>query len=71
LPSSERITIADTRELQQRGERVVLVDSRAATSYMADERQAVGAVRVPPEDPVRTASALRLDQHATLVIYCA
>jgi hypothetical protein len=47
------------------------VDARADRSYQADPRQAAGAVRVQPEDPVRSAEMLRLSQHATLVVYCA
>lgn len=68
---AEKITIQEVRELQQRGEPGILVDARAERSYMDDDRQAVDAVRIPPEDPVRAATALRLSQHATLVVYCA
>jgi hypothetical protein len=66
-----RVTIDELRELWARGEPVVVVDVRADRSYHADDLQAAGAVRLPPEDPVRAASELRLSQHATLVLYCA
>ena len=67
----ERITLGEVRELQQRGEPIVFVDARAAKSFDADPRQIAGAVRVSPDDPVRSASDRRLSQHATLVVYCA
>jgi hypothetical protein len=54
-----------------RGEDVLPVDSRADRSYRASELQARGAVRLPPEDPVRDATEMRLSRHATLVVYCA
>jgi NhaP-type Na+/H+ or K+/H+ antiporter len=68
---TERITIDELRDLQQRGEPIVFVDARAARSYLADDRQITGAVRIPPDDPVRAATEQRLSQHATLVVYCA
>lgn len=67
----ERITIAQVDALRDAGDEVVLLDSRATKSYGADERQAAGAVRVPPDDPVRAAREARLSQRATLVVYCA
>ena len=68
---TEKITIDAVKELQARGESLVFVDARASKSYNADDRQIVGSVRVAPEDPVREATAQRLAQHATLVVYCA
>jgi hypothetical protein len=67
----ERITLQEVRTLSERGESVVIVDSRADRSYRADGLIAKGAVRLPPDDPVRDAERLRLSQHATLVVYCA
>ena len=67
----ERISIDELRTLQSLGEAVVLVDARSERNYRADPTQAVGAVRMNPEDPVRDATALRLSQRATLVVYCA
>jgi sodium/hydrogen antiporter len=67
----ERITIDEVRDLWAHGEPVVLVDVRTDRTYRADELRARGAVRVPPEDPVRSARQLGLDHHGTLVIYCA
>ena len=67
----ERITIGELRELQAHEAPVVLVDARSDRTYRGDGLRAAGAVRVPPEDAVRTARQLGLEQHATLVVYCA
>jgi NhaP-type Na+/H+ or K+/H+ antiporter len=66
-----RITVAEMKAMRDRGENVVIVDARAPRSYQHDPRQAVGAVRLNPDDPVRDATAQRLSQRATLVVYCA
>ena len=68
---AERITVAEMRELRAAGENVIIVDARAPRSFEEDPRRAVGSVRIPGDDPVRAARDLRLDQHATLVVYCA
>jgi NhaP-type Na+/H+ or K+/H+ antiporter len=70
-PVDERITIAEVEAMRARGDEVVLVDARAAKSFNADPRQAAGAVRLPPDDPVRAAQEVRLSQRGTVVVYCA
>ena len=67
----ERITVDELRDLQRRGARVTVVDARAERSYVADDLQAVGAVRIEPDDAARSATAIGLTHHGTLVIYCA
>ena len=67
----ERITIGELRELRAHDEPVILVDGRSDRTYRGDGLRAAGAVRLPPEDAVRTARQLGLEQHATLVVYCA
>ena len=67
----ERITIDELRDLWSRGEPLTIVDARAERSYRADELQASGAVRLPPDEAVRTATDIGLSHHGTLVIYCA
>ena len=69
--SAEKISIGEVRRLWANGEPVILLDARADRSYQVDQIQATGAIRVQPEDPVRSIDALRLSQHATLVVYCA
>jgi NhaP-type Na+/H+ or K+/H+ antiporter len=67
----ERITLGELRELWAHRAPVVLVDVRTDRTYRGDGLRAAGAVRLPPEDAVRTARQLGLEQHATLVLYCA
>ena len=67
----DRITIDELRALQRDGEPYVLADARAERNYLNDDVQAAAAVRLDPEDPVRDATAQRLSQRATLVVYCA
>lgn len=67
----DRITIGEVLDLRERGEEVVLVDARADRNYRTSDIEAAGAIRIDPERPVRDATALRLSQRATLVVYCA
>jgi NhaP-type Na+/H+ or K+/H+ antiporter len=70
-PAPLRITIDEMRALQLKGEPVIIVDARSNRTYDSDPLEAVGAVRINPEDPVRDATEKRLSQRATLVVYCA
>jgi NhaP-type Na+/H+ or K+/H+ antiporter len=70
-PVPERITIAEFRRMQEAGEPVIVADVRTERSYRDDPGIATGAIRLPPDDAVRLAREKRLDQHATLVLYCA
>jgi NhaP-type Na+/H+ or K+/H+ antiporter len=67
----ERITIQEFRDLHRSGEPVIAIDVRTERSYRDDPNIGVGAIRLPPDDAVRLARERRLDQHATLVLYCA
>ena len=67
----ERITLDELAVLRSRDEEIVVVDSRADRNRAAESRDASGSVRIHPDDPVRDATALRLSQRATLVVYCA
>jgi NhaP-type Na+/H+ or K+/H+ antiporter len=68
---ADRIELHELRELLARSEPVVILDARTERSYRADQLQARGAVRLPPDDAVRAATELRLSHHGTLVVYCA
>jgi NhaP-type Na+/H+ or K+/H+ antiporter len=70
-PAAGPITIDEMRALQAKGESIVIVDARSIASYDSDPLEAVGAVRLSPDDPVRDATEQRLSQRATLVVYCA
>jgi NhaP-type Na+/H+ or K+/H+ antiporter len=69
--SPDRITIDELRDLWAGHAPVVLIDVRTDRTYRNDPLKARGAVRIPPDDVVRAARAIRLDHHATLVVYCA
>ena len=69
--SPDRIALAEVRQLMERGEAPIVVDARADRGYRASDLQARGAIRLPPDDPVRAARAQRLAKHGTLVVYCA
>jgi sodium/hydrogen antiporter len=70
-PVPLRITIDEMLALQAKGEPVVIVDARSMRTYDSDPLEAVDAVRLNPDDPVRDATEKRLSQRATLVVYCA
>lgn len=67
----ERITIGELRELWARDEPVQILDVRTDRTFRNDAMRARGGVRLPPDDAVRTARQLGLEQHGTLVVYCA
>jgi sodium/hydrogen antiporter len=66
----ERITLDELRQLEARGEPVVLLDVRTERSYEPSEARARGAVRMPPEQVVAQARELKLSQEAWLAAYC-
>ncbi|MDB4877042.1 MAG: hypothetical protein JWM41_3488 [Gemmatimonadetes bacterium] len=67
----DTITVAEYQARVERGEPLIVVDSRAGRNYYADRGQPRGAIRIPPEDPVRSATEQRLSKRAMLVVYCA
>jgi NhaP-type Na+/H+ or K+/H+ antiporter len=71
VPVPDRITIEEVKELQKRGEEVIILDARADRNRRNSEMQAAGSIRVHPHEPVPDAKALKLSQRATLVVYCA
>jgi hypothetical protein len=70
-PDATPITIDELRARLDRGERVTIVDARSERTWEQDDRMARGAIRLPPNDAVRAAKELGLDQHGSLVVYCA
>ena len=63
-------TIQEFRDLHRSGEPIIVLDVRTERSYRDDPEIGVGAIRFPPDDAVRLARERRLDQQATLVLYC-
>jgi len=69
--ATERITLEELKALQQRGERVVLLDVRKDGAWNESDRKARGAIRLPPDDATQRAAELALPRHDWLVAYCA
>jgi hypothetical protein len=71
--TAERITIAEMRMLQERGERVVLVDARTERTHGNSDRAAVGAVRIDPNAGMVAEQAAEqgIPKDAWLAIFCA
>ncbi|HYO48265.1 MAG TPA: cation:proton antiporter [Chloroflexia bacterium] len=68
---SERITIEELRRLQERGERVLVLDVRTDRTYDEDNLNATGAIRLHPDDAVREAERLRLPRNVLMAAFCA
>jgi hypothetical protein len=67
----ERVTLEEMQELERSGEPIVLLDVRTQRTFESDTLIARGAIRVPPDDAVRLATAHRIPWKASLVAYCA
>ncbi len=65
------ITIDELRRRLEHGDTVHIIDARADRNWEQDDRVARGAIRLSPNDAVRTARELGLDRHGSLVVYCA
>ena len=58
----------EVRDLMASGAPLVLGDVRTERSWLDDDLLAMGAIRLPPEDAVRTAREMGLGHHATVVL---
>jgi len=67
----EKISLDEVRQLLRTGEPIVLLDVRTNRTYESDPFIARGALRMAPDDAVRTATARGIAWKATLVAYCA
>jgi NhaP-type Na+/H+ or K+/H+ antiporter len=65
------ITVDELRARLDRSDGVQIIDARSDRSWEQDDRIASGAIRLPPNDAVRTARELGLDRRGSLVVYCA
>jgi NhaP-type Na+/H+ or K+/H+ antiporter len=70
---ADRITLAEVRLLQEKGERVVIVDARTARTYGNSDREVVGAVRIDPNNGPVAEQAVEqgIPKDAWLAIFCA
>ena len=67
----DRMTLAELKELQTRGEQVVLLDVRKDRAWNETEEKAKGAIRLHPDGAARRGAELALPRSAWLVAYCA
>jgi sodium/hydrogen antiporter len=67
----ERIGIDEMRQLKQMGEPITVADVRTERTYQQDNLRAKDAIRLSPDDAVRRARDLGLENHGTVVLYCA
>lgn len=71
LERRDRITLAELKALQTRGERAVLLDVRKARAWNESDQKAQGGIRLDPDGAARGAAQLALPRHDWLVAYCA
>jgi sodium/hydrogen antiporter len=67
----QSITLEELDQLQNSGEKVVLLDVRTERSLETSDSQAEGSIRMPPENVVQQARKLKLPNDAWLIAYCA
>jgi sodium/hydrogen antiporter len=68
--SSERISLEELETLRQAGREVIVVDVRKDSTYAAEGTRAKDSVRMPPDDAVAAAEALKIPRGAILALYC-
>jgi rhodanese-related sulfurtransferase len=69
--ASEFISVAQVKALRAIPGRLVMVDARSLKSYAVSDEVVPGAVRLDPQQSVRSATALGLPKDATLALFCA
>jgi rhodanese-related sulfurtransferase len=57
--------------MQTHPKQVVIVDARSERTYNESDQAIPGAVRLPPDQPVRTAAQLSVPKAAVLAVLCA
>ena len=67
----QSITLEELDQLQNSGEKVILLDVRTERSRETSDSQAEGSIRMPPENVVQQARQLKLPNDAWLIAYCA
>lgn len=68
---TQSITIDELEQLQNSGEKVILLDVRTDRSRETSDSQATGSVRMPPEHVVAQANRQKFPKEAWLIAYCA
>ena len=65
------VTLQEVDQLQNSGEKAIVLDVRTDRSRDTSDFQAEGSVRMPPENVVAQARELNLPKEAWLIAYCA
>ncbi len=68
---AEYISIAEVKARQEHPDQIVIVDARTERTYDESDQEIPGAVRISPEQSVRTATHLDLPKNAVLAVLCA
>jgi NhaP-type Na+/H+ or K+/H+ antiporter len=68
--AEDRISIAELRQLSERGEPILILDARTERSYNREALQASGSIRLEPDHVAQRAAELGLQRDAWLVAYC-
>ncbi len=71
LSHPEYISIAEVKALKAQPGQLVIVDARSERTYNESDQGIPGAVRVPPDQSVRTAVRLAIPKTAVLAVLCA
>ncbi len=71
LPHSEYLTLDDIDRLQERGEPVLIIDSRTQRTWEDSDEQIPGAPRLHPDYPVRDAEQAGIPKKTVLAVLCA
>ena len=71
LSDPEYISIAEVKALQAHPGQVVIVDARSERTYNESDQAIPGAIRLPPDQSVRTAAQLGIPKKAVLAVLCA
>ncbi|MFL6415927.1 MAG: cation:proton antiporter [Bryobacteraceae bacterium] len=69
--SSEFISVQDVKALHSTPDRLVVVDARSVKSYAMSDADVPGAVRLDPQQAVRSATELGLPKEIVLAVFCA
>jgi sodium/hydrogen antiporter len=69
--SPEFISIAELKASQASSDQIVVIDGRSERTYNESDQAIPGAIRLPPDQAVRTAVQLGIPKTAVLAVLCA
>ncbi|MFL6351135.1 MAG: cation:proton antiporter [Bryobacteraceae bacterium] len=71
LRDPEYISVDKVKELQTHSGQVVIIDARSERTYTESDQAIPGAIRLPPDQAVRTAVQFGISKTAVLAVLCA